>query len=836
MATALDLLMSTNEDVNLLSEESDICTIDAKTRAIFVPSTIVVGGVQSDKNAERIKFSCPKIVGDNLDLSKFSVRINFENVSSVDLNVSIKDQYICDDVAVDGENVTFSWLIGRNAARYMGTVRFIVCAVKTDSDSNISVEWNTAIAEVPVLEGIEIDQPQIGQEEKDVINQLLELTKNTSAEAVQNVNSAKEQAIKDIQSVSQPDTTLTVEGGLAEAKATGEAIGSLKKDLDNTNGVLNIDAATGTNQSVSGWKLVKIIEKDVKANNTYEFVVTLSSEPTSSTYIYIKEKGNNLKNFQVKGLKFVTYEKKFTSDSNVTVEISSESYTGYATAEIQNKATNKIDALETAVFRSPSLTARPLNELFELVQGGVNELEIGAVKYRVATKNVIYFPDDIILTVSNGFRVGAYIYDSVNPTTFDWSTWKSDTLTVKRGFARIQIARLSESTGEIADVNEFGSKVLVEYKKIKDISPDKNAQFYALFNGEKYFSHIDVDYYDGLIIPSQSIFDIRRAKRLGFNAIELNARKTSDGVFYAFHGHQNCFGNAFHAVDNSDISNINVSAVTSEYIQKNIRYNSKYEKYRTVPTTLEDALIECKINNIVPVVEISDGNVDIVKSIMGENNYIFGIYDKDRTNELKNCVVSGWLTGTADEMIEKANISNQPYICAINVTDSMYKNYGNEDWKKLIKKIHEAGYFVSCSYQTPAVGEKLLSSGIDIMASKGEINDFSYGNLFDSESGMDFSDFTSDGNALNGMLNLTDGQTVKPTGIDNAVFLGGSSLHIIFSGKIHIQMGIVDNDFESDGKKEIWLSSFYQEAIPTFLITSVGNSTILELSYKASKM
>lgn len=231
MATALDLLMSTKEDVNLLSEESDICTIDAKTRVIFVPSTIVVCGVQSDKNAERIKFSCPKIVGDNLDLSKFSVRINFENVSSVDFNVSIKDQYICDDVAVDGENVTFSWLIGRNAARYMGTVRFIVCAVKTDSDSNISVEWNTTIAEVPVLEGIEIDQPQIGQEEKDVINQLLDLTKNTSAEAIQNVNSAKEQAIKDIQSVSQPDTTLTIEGGLAEAKATGEAIGSLKGDI-----------------------------------------------------------------------------------------------------------------------------------------------------------------------------------------------------------------------------------------------------------------------------------------------------------------------------------------------------------------------------------------------------------------------------------------------------------------------------------------------------------------------------------------------------------------------------------------------------------------------------
>lgn len=310
MATALDLLMSAKEDVNLLSEESDICTIVAKTRTIFVPSTIVVGGVQSDKNAERIKFSCPKIVGDNLDLSKFSVRINFENVSSVDSNVSIKDQYICDDVAVDGENVTFSWLIGRNAARYMGTVRFIVCAVKTDSDSNISVEWNTAIAEVPVLEGIEIDQPQIGQEEKDVINQLLELTKNTSAEAVQNVNSAKEQAIKDIQSVSQPDTTLTIEGGLAEAKATGEAIGSLKEDLGeleigtknifNSRELLNATGWTRNGNSYTGtaWNLGKAYKE-----NNYP----ISFEPNTKYTISLKALTNGSASTDGIGIQFEFY-------------------------------------------------------------------------------------------------------------------------------------------------------------------------------------------------------------------------------------------------------------------------------------------------------------------------------------------------------------------------------------------------------------------------------------------------------------------------------------------------------------------------------------------------
>ena len=310
MATALDLLMSTKEDVNLLSEESDICTIDAKTRAIFVPSTIVVGGVQSDKNAERIKFSCPKIVGDNLDLSKFSVRINFENVSSVDFNVSIKDQYICDDVAVDGENVTFSWLIGRNAARYMGTVRFIVCAVKTDSDSNISVEWNTAIAEVPVLEGIEIDQPQIGQEEKDVINQLLELTKNTSAEAVQNVNSAKEQAIKDIQSVSQPDTTLTIEGGLAEAKATGEAIASLKenigeleigtKNIFNSRELLNATGWTRNGNSYTG--TAGNLGKAYKENN-----YPISFEPNTKYTISLKALTNGSASTDGIGIQFEFY-------------------------------------------------------------------------------------------------------------------------------------------------------------------------------------------------------------------------------------------------------------------------------------------------------------------------------------------------------------------------------------------------------------------------------------------------------------------------------------------------------------------------------------------------
>lgn len=420
MATALDLLMSAKEDVNLLSEESDICTIVAKTRTIFVPSTIVVGGVQSDKNAERIKFSCPKIVGDNLDLSKFSVRINFENVSSVDSNVSIKDQYICDDVAVDGENVTFSWLIGRNAARYMGTVRFIVCAVKTDSDSNISVEWNTAIAEVPVLEGIEIDQPQIGQEEKDVINQLLELTKNTSAEAVQNVNSAKEQAIKDIQSVSQPDTTLTIEGGLAEAKATGEAIGSLKEDLGeleigtknifNSRELLNATGWTRNGNSYTG--TAGNLGKAYKENN-----YPISFEPNTKYTISLKALTNGSASTDGIGIQFEFYYTDGTksvlellnntltetsyvfgtnpqkSISYMRIRHSSGGNNTWVLSEIQIEKGNKTNYVNP--FTANDITAR---EKIEILESKTNNLEENT---EIKTNEVKAEIDDLVVQSNN---------------------------------------------------------------------------------------------------------------------------------------------------------------------------------------------------------------------------------------------------------------------------------------------------------------------------------------------------------------------------------------------------------------------------------------------------
>lgn len=329
MTSALDLLMdsdSTAETTTLL-ESNGICTIDSRTRTIFVPPEIVVGAVQSDKNAERIKFSCPKIVGDNLDLSIFSIRINFENVSSVDPDISIKDQYICEDASINEDNITFSWVVGKNAARYMGTIRFIVCAVKTDSDSNISIEWNTTVAQIPVLEGIEVDQPSLDENNKDIINQLLAITKTASDEAVKNVNSAKEQAITDIQNVLQPDKTLTVEGGIADAKATGNAISSLREDKVGAYLTITSSEQLSSLADAEPNRIYLIgIDKpdtlpDFPSDNQYGTLITfnhLSDENDGTLQIFSEETKNDFYIRQSWNSEFGSWTKIFDARSDIT--------------------------------------------------------------------------------------------------------------------------------------------------------------------------------------------------------------------------------------------------------------------------------------------------------------------------------------------------------------------------------------------------------------------------------------------------------------------------------------------------------------------------------------
>jgi hypothetical protein len=147
-------------------EEIQYCTIDPETREITVPDTYKILGVESDEDVERVYFKCPKIVGDNIDLSSLVIFVNYQNASGE------KDRYYCDDVSVKGDEITFSWLIPRKCAKTPGTIQFIVCAKKS-VEEDVTNEWNTTVARSQVLEGLEPDE-FFEETYPDIINQILQ--------------------------------------------------------------------------------------------------------------------------------------------------------------------------------------------------------------------------------------------------------------------------------------------------------------------------------------------------------------------------------------------------------------------------------------------------------------------------------------------------------------------------------------------------------------------------------------------------------------------------------------------------------------------------------------
>lgn len=183
--TAEELLIQNYDSADFYSSGDEKCIIDPDTRTISIPTGYQLLGVESDEKVERLEFQCPKIVGDNIDLSQLQIRINYQNASAQ------KDQYIVDDVVQAGDNITFSWILSRKVTQYRGTVQFIVCAVKINDDATIANEWNTTLAQAQVLQGLEVDTPEPTEEQSDVIAQLIEMMNDSYNKSNQALNAAE---------------------------------------------------------------------------------------------------------------------------------------------------------------------------------------------------------------------------------------------------------------------------------------------------------------------------------------------------------------------------------------------------------------------------------------------------------------------------------------------------------------------------------------------------------------------------------------------------------------------------------------------------------------------
>lgn len=147
----------------------DVLEIDNNLRITKIPPGMILG-VENDIEVRRLHFKMPKNYGE-FDLSTFEIRINYANARNKG------DFYVVDDSVVEGDTITFSWLVGRNATLSRGRTRFVVCMRKVDESGVVQQEFNTAVASLYVLEGLETTGT-IAQQNPDAIEAILKRLDN----------------------------------------------------------------------------------------------------------------------------------------------------------------------------------------------------------------------------------------------------------------------------------------------------------------------------------------------------------------------------------------------------------------------------------------------------------------------------------------------------------------------------------------------------------------------------------------------------------------------------------------------------------------------------------
>lgn len=176
MPTAEELIKMLNESsVDTYASEPEELVIDAESRSINIPQSERLFGVKGDMNIERKYFRCPKIVGDNIDLSTHQIFIAYvyteRETGSILPSVGVTP-YHCEDVEVDGEDITFSWKLTGNVFKNPGFILFKMYAKKTETDPN--TVFNTTPAIGTVLATIPDGTEEIVGEYPDVIAQIFD--------------------------------------------------------------------------------------------------------------------------------------------------------------------------------------------------------------------------------------------------------------------------------------------------------------------------------------------------------------------------------------------------------------------------------------------------------------------------------------------------------------------------------------------------------------------------------------------------------------------------------------------------------------------------------------
>lgn len=215
-----------------VSPINDTITIDPETRTVNLPASETLFGTEQEMDVERKYFKCPRIVGDNIDLSKHQIYIMYitaKDSSGTFLPEEGAQPYYCEDMAVDetGDYITFSWLLSGNVLSKPGFIAFAVVAKRMDGEV-LKTRWKTKPAVGTVLLTVPDGASQIADAYPDIIVQLLDRMNEVEAIASEEAMQGYVEKYLGEHPV-QIDDTLTDNTKAAPAGIVGE----LKSDLNN---------------------------------------------------------------------------------------------------------------------------------------------------------------------------------------------------------------------------------------------------------------------------------------------------------------------------------------------------------------------------------------------------------------------------------------------------------------------------------------------------------------------------------------------------------------------------------------------------------------------------
>ena len=243
MTQALDLLNALSADeIAAMTAQPDPegHIIVGGDRFISVPSNLKRLGVQYDHNMETVTFDCPRY-WDDRDMSKMAVYVNYMRSDGY------PDRYPVDNLRADGEVMHFDWTISRNVTEIPGTVAFLVCVAKTDSEGNEERHWNSELCnECYVSQGMETEEHPALQYPDEVTQLLLRMA------TVEQINVQAEE----------------MEQILAEAQETAAIAEETKNQALDASGYIKNSYAPAIKGNASG-EIIRVydvspIEHDVK--------------------------------------------------------------------------------------------------------------------------------------------------------------------------------------------------------------------------------------------------------------------------------------------------------------------------------------------------------------------------------------------------------------------------------------------------------------------------------------------------------------------------------------------------------------------------------------------